>query len=239
MERETLHLLAGLAHDLRSPISAIAGHTSLLSMGVHGPIVPAQAESLRRIQMNQQHLLALINEFMDYAEAASGTFAVNVQSLALGPIVSQALDAVRDDAAARDVQVAFEEPQPAAMRDKVEIDVDLTRRMLDALLQDALVHSSLNTVLLIRVTEAEQVVSVHISSEGAPVTVNEVEFMFVPYARDSSGRPVYSRGSSLLLPFVCEAARAMEATVRAIPDGTRRIFQLDLRRSANLRPQAG
>lgn len=239
MDRDTLHLLAGLAHELRTPISAIAGHTSLLSMGVHGPLAPAQAESMRRIQNNQQQLLTLIDDFMRYAEAASGAVQVITERLALGPILSQAVVAFRDGAAAQGVRVAFDEQQAAGARDVAELDADVVRSVLDALLQDALAHSSRDAEIHVRMTHTDRLLCVSVSSDGETIVAESVGSVFVPYARNEAGRPLYSAGRSLTLPAAHSLSRAMGAELRAVPHAALRIVQLEIPRTANLRSVAG
>ncbi len=239
MDRDTLHLLAGLAHELRTPISAIAGHTSLLSMGVHGPLAPAQAESMRRIQNNQQQLLTLINDFMRYAEAASGAVKVAAERLAMGPILSQAVVAFRDGAAARGVRVVFDEQEAAGERDVAELDAVVLRSVLDALLQDALVHSSRDSEIHVRMTHTDRLLCISVSSDGETIVAESAGSVFVPYARDGAGRPLYSAGGSLALPVARTLSRAMGAELRAVPHAAQRIVQLEVPRSANLRSVAG
>lgn len=69
MNHFTLEELAELAHELRTSLAAIGGFVQLLELGVHGPIVPAQASALERIHVNQQIAVTLIAQFMQQAEA--------------------------------------------------------------------------------------------------------------------------------------------------------------------------
>src|SRR6185312_14310890 len=59
--------LANMSHELRTPLNAIAGFAELIDLGLHGPVTEQQHNSLVRIRANQQHLLSLITEIMDYA----------------------------------------------------------------------------------------------------------------------------------------------------------------------------
>ena len=238
MNRETLQLLLGLAHELRTPISAIAGHASLLSMGVHGPLSAAQAESLGRIQHNQQELLALIGDVVQYAEAASGTIDINTESVSIWPTVTQAVDAMRASAALRGVRVEIEAASTDTTAD-ARIDPAATRGVLDTLLEDALTHSARDTVINVGASQTDDRLQVSVRSDGAPVTPEREASMFEPYARDHLGRPVHSGGRSLSLPLARAMARAMGGELRVIPDSARRALQFEVRLAANLRSGVG
>ena len=47
-----------MSHELRTPLNAIAGFAEILGTGVHGPLNEKQADALKRIQKNEQDLLA-------------------------------------------------------------------------------------------------------------------------------------------------------------------------------------
>jgi signal transduction histidine kinase len=64
--------LAAMSHELRTPLNAIAGYVDLLDLGIHGPLLPGQRESLDRVRRNQQHLLQLISELLTYARIEAG-----------------------------------------------------------------------------------------------------------------------------------------------------------------------
>ncbi len=238
MDRETLNLLIGLAHELRTPISAIAGHTSLLSMGVHGPVSEAQSEALRRIQHNQQHLLTLISDVEQYAEAASGAVEINAELVSIWPTVTQAAEALRAEADAQGVRLEIEAASLAATA-VVSVDPGAMRTVLDLMLEDALAHSSRDTEINVAATHSELLLQVTVRCDGAPVTPANEASMFVPYARDALGRPVYSAGRSLSLPLARALARAMGAELRVLPERTGRTLQLEVPCAANLRSGVG
>ena len=73
--------LANVSHDVRTPLNAILGYTSLLLRGVSGKLHPAQRESLVRVDANAQHLLSLINEILDITRIEAGKMPVRLSSI--------------------------------------------------------------------------------------------------------------------------------------------------------------
>ena len=59
--------LATMSHELRTPLNAIIGYQSLLKEGIDGPLNESQLAQLRRIRASADHLLALIDECVDFS----------------------------------------------------------------------------------------------------------------------------------------------------------------------------
>ncbi|MEO8623707.1 MAG: PAS domain S-box protein, partial [bacterium] len=70
--RSKSQFLAVMSHELRTPLNAIAGYVDLLTLGLHGSITEAQRADLDRIKRNQEMLLRLIDDVLDFAKLESG-----------------------------------------------------------------------------------------------------------------------------------------------------------------------
>jgi signal transduction histidine kinase len=86
--------LANVSHDVRTPLNAILGYTSLLLRGVSGPIDPTQRESLARVDANARHLLTLINEILDISRIEAGKMPVRLSSIKLRELMREIMSEV-------------------------------------------------------------------------------------------------------------------------------------------------
>ena len=73
--------LATMSHELRTPLNAIAGYAELLLMGVRGPITDDQRRDLLRIRQNQQHLLEIITDILNFSRIEAGRTRYQLQPL--------------------------------------------------------------------------------------------------------------------------------------------------------------
>ena len=64
--------LGSMSHELRTPLNAIGGFVDLLEMGISGPVTDKQHQALARIKANQQHLLVLITEILNFVRVETG-----------------------------------------------------------------------------------------------------------------------------------------------------------------------
>ncbi len=95
--------LATLSHELRNPLSAIAGWTHMLRAGSGAP---AQlARGLEVIDRNVQAQLKLIEDLLDASRIASGKLGIQPRPLRLRPLVEAALETVRAAAEAKRITI--------------------------------------------------------------------------------------------------------------------------------------
>jgi PAS domain S-box-containing protein len=88
--RAKSEFLAVMSHELRTPLNAIGGYAELLEMGIRGPVTAQQREDLERIQKSQRHLLALINEVLNYARLESGAVTYDIRVVPIGEAIAAA-----------------------------------------------------------------------------------------------------------------------------------------------------
>jgi signal transduction histidine kinase len=97
--------LANVSHDVRTPLNAILGYTSLLLRGVSGDLDPPQRESLVRVDANARHLLSLINEILDITRIEAGKMPVRLSSIKLRELIAEIMAEVEPLIAGSNLEV--------------------------------------------------------------------------------------------------------------------------------------
>lgn len=64
--------LGAMSHELRTPLNAIGGYVELLDMGLRGPVTEEQHADFARVRTNQEYLLVLITEILNFVQVGSG-----------------------------------------------------------------------------------------------------------------------------------------------------------------------
>jgi signal transduction histidine kinase len=94
--------LATLSHELRTPLNAIQGWTTVL---MQKPRPEQERQALQTIDRNVRAQVRIISDLLDMSRIVSGKLHMEVQPLHLHELIGEALDAVRQSAAAKDIRI--------------------------------------------------------------------------------------------------------------------------------------
>nr|WP_325211215.1 ATP-binding protein [uncultured Oscillibacter sp.] len=83
--------LSNMSHDIRTPMNAVLGFTTLLAKDAENPA--KVREYTKKITASGQHLLSLINDILDVSKIESGKVVLNLEKFALNDMVSS-VDAI-------------------------------------------------------------------------------------------------------------------------------------------------
>lgn len=83
--------LSNMSHDIRTPMNAILGFTTLLAKDADNPV--KVREYTRKIMASGQHLLSLINDVLDVSKIESGKVVLTIGEFTLNNLVSS-VDAI-------------------------------------------------------------------------------------------------------------------------------------------------
>ena len=83
--------LSNMSHDIRTPMNAVLGFTTLLSRDAEDPV--KVREYTKKIMASGQHLLSLINDILDVSKIESGKVVLSYEAFDLSDVVSS-VDAI-------------------------------------------------------------------------------------------------------------------------------------------------
>jgi signal transduction histidine kinase len=87
--------LATMSHELRTPLNAILGFSQVIGNQMFGPLGnPRYADYVRIIHDSGQHLLAVINEILDFSKLDAGHLVLHEEVVDLSEVVDQSLKLV-------------------------------------------------------------------------------------------------------------------------------------------------
>lgn len=77
--------LSQMSHDIRTPMNAIIGMTSIAEM--HMDDTPKVRDCLKKISLSGQHLLGLINDVLDMSKIERGNIALRLENMSLPSVL--------------------------------------------------------------------------------------------------------------------------------------------------------
>ena len=127
--------LANVSHDVRTPLNAILGYTSLLLRGVAGSLAAPQRDSLVRVDANARHLLTLITDILDISRIEAGKMPVRLSPIRLKELVDEIMSEVEPLIATSNLTVTATVPDglPVIRSDRQKVKQILLNLLTNAL----------------------------------------------------------------------------------------------------------
>lgn len=195
-DRDSLktQFLSNIAHDLRTPLTAIITHAEILRDGLLGGINDRQSESVRTIITGGRQLLDMIAEILLYAKGSSEPLTVNAGTFSFREVVDQ-ISALNESLVAKK-QLDLECCVPGDLP-LVDGDRDKIMHVLMNLLGNALEFTPPGgrvwvSAMLDRGSSPSPVILVEVGDTGRGIAADHHELIFREFAQvDSSASRVH------------------------------------------------
>ena len=198
--------LATMSHELRTPLNAIGGYVELLEMGLRGPITEEQRTDLNRIRLSQNHLLALINDVLNFAKVDAGRLEYRIQKAALDEILKDCESMVLPQIDDQRISYSYGECREPVF---VEADPEKTQQILLNLLSNAIKFTPEGGTLNASCDQTETMGRVHIRDSGIGIEQDKVDAIFEPFVQVNRSFNQPGHGAGLGLAISRSLARAM------------------------------
>lgn len=174
--------MAGVSHELKTPLHAILGFAQVLLRQTHGPLQPRQSEYLQLIQKNGDHLLTLINDILDLSRIESGTVEITLQDVNITAVLDESARSLRPLADKKSLAI---ELRTGAEIPAVRADRGKLKQVVFNLLSNAIKFSPPGgqIQLLAELDEYGDEIRISVSDRGPGVPPEERERIFEPFVR--------------------------------------------------------
>ncbi|MBI3621063.1 MAG: HAMP domain-containing protein [Nitrospirae bacterium] len=162
---------AGIAHEIRNPLGAIAGFTELLDRRVTDP---AARELTREILLEVQNLNRIVTQFLTFVREPQ----LRLEPADLPAVVKAAIDAVMADKGRAGIRL---ETQMADGLPAVPVDADLLKQAVMNLIQNGIDAMPSGGTLGIRLEAREPWLLIAVSDSGEGISPADRRRIFDPF----------------------------------------------------------
>ena len=200
IDRMKTELVSMVAHELRSPLTSIAGFSELL---LDRGITKEQSHEYAGIILKESNRLGdLINKFLDISRIESGRSQMNKVPLHMGYIVQNILELNLYQAEKKSIRIELDIPEELPL---VSVDKEMMEEVILNLYSNAAKYSPKNTTITIAVYVQEDELIVKIRDEGYGISEQSLPNIFNKFYRVSDNENVRDiSGSGLGLSLVKE-----------------------------------
>jgi signal transduction histidine kinase len=104
LDKQKSEFVSIASHQLRSPLAAIKGYTSMLLEGSFGDIPPKAKESIDRVSESSNHLVALVEDLLNVSRVESGKMIYEFAFVDLEKIINDVVEAVMPNVVRKNLQ---------------------------------------------------------------------------------------------------------------------------------------
>lgn len=205
LEKVRDDLMKMIVHDLKTPLTTVLGTLEMLGTGDFGAVTETQRRAIRDCEGKADELLALINDLLEIARLEEANLPLEVSAVSPRTLVDEMMHewAMRfqQEGARVTAEVAPDAP-------RIEADLQLLKRVLANLLQNALTHSGHAVELRIVVRREADGALFTVADNGPGIPPEYHELIFRKFERAKNPNVPRVRSSGLGLAFCRLVAEA-------------------------------
>lgn len=204
--RAKTDFLRMMSHELRTPLTAIQGYLELLEMGIYGGMTEEQISILRRIESNERHLLAIINDLLDFARVDARRVELRITPLPVRDIRLAVDPVCRPQIDSKQLSYGWHTVGDNLI---VRADREKVRQIVVNLVSNACKFTPRGGAIDVECVCLDRSVELRVSDTGPGIPAQKLDAIFEPFVQLDNGLTRATAGTGLGLAISRELARAM------------------------------
>lgn len=196
LDQRKSEFVSVVSHQLRAPITAIKGYSSMLLEESYGKLPAPVKEPIHRIFLSSKRVAEMVTDFLDLTKIEQGTLLYNFTSVDIAAVVADLITEYAHIAKKRGLTLdaVYPEREPCiATADESKI-----RQIISNLLDNALKYTEKGGVrVTLEKDGASGVVRVTVKDTGMGLSQDDVQNLFQKFMRGSRGQKQFTEGSGL------------------------------------------
>lgn len=202
-------MTADIAHELRTPLSVILGHTEAISDGVLSP----SQESLEIIHDETMRLSSMVEDLRTLSLAEAGELAFESRPYSIKRLLNDVAVAFAPLAKAKSVEIEVSTEESLG---EVNLDPDRMTQVLRNLVENSLRYSPEGERISVSAKRVGQgVIEIHVQDKGPGVAKEKLDFIFDRFYKADQARQRDDGNSGLGLAIAKSIVEGHGGTIRA------------------------
>ncbi|HLE24151.1 MAG TPA: GAF domain-containing protein [Thermodesulfobacteriota bacterium] len=197
------------SHELRTPMSAIAGYVSMLFEGDFGELPSEAKDALTDVNTATQRLISLVNDILDVSRIEQGRLELKILEFDLGEICQEVLDNLTPISQEKGIKLAYQK-SAEVVRPLVSADMNKVMQVLNNLVGNALKFTQKGEVIITHRFDGNLIIT-DVIDTGVGISSQDQQFLFQKFQQlDKTLSGNRLGGTGLGLYFSRELVRAMD-----------------------------
>ncbi len=206
------------SHQLRSPLTAIRGYSSMLLEGSFGTVPDHLKEPLHRISESSAFMALSVEDYLSVSRIESGNMRYDLVDFNLLREVEKIVDDLRRTAVKQGLLLTFK--NDLQKQGIVHADLGKTQQIIHNLLTNALKYTKRGTVSIhVHQNTEGNKVYLDVTDTGIGMSADTVDALFGKFIRAKNAHTVNVNGTGLGLYIAREMARHMKGDITGTSPG--------------------
>ena len=211
------NFLSNMSHDIRTPMNAIVGLSSLLSMHAHdkGKVL----EYTRKIKNASNHLLNLINDVLDMSKIESGNVSLNETKFSIEEMIGEISSVIRPQTRAK--QQVLKVKRENLKHDIVYADKLRISQIMLNLLSNAVKYTDEHGKIIFTISESEEISNMGnyvkycftVKDNGIGMNKDYLKYVFDPFSRENESITNQIQGTGLGMAIAKNIVDLMDGSI--------------------------
>jgi len=216
LDKVKTEFMSIISHQLRTPLSIIKGHLSMINEGVYDDDGKRKSEILDNVYEANERLIALVNDVLNISRIQSGRVEINKEKVNLVELTRRTTERMMLSADEKGVKLIFhknEEDLP-----EIKIDVAKIENVIINLVDNAIKYTNEGEVVVFVKEEGKHLL-IEIKDTGEGMMKGELEKLFDTFSRGDAGKKHWIQGAGLGLYIARQFVEMHDGKVWAESEG--------------------
>lgn len=215
LDRLKTEFLSLASHQLRSPLTAVKGYTSMLLEGSYGKVSDEQKETINRVFESSQHLSKVVEDLLNVSKIEQGGMVFEFAQVDIEKLVKDIADDLSISAEKKGLKLSFETDKKENYIAKA--DLEKFRQVVLNLVDNSIKYTKEGFVKVSLEKPADKIL-IKISDSGMGVSSETKAKLFEKFSRGEAGK-TNTGGSGLGLYLAKEIITAHGGTISVDSEG--------------------
>lgn len=183
-ERSRNLMLSDIAHDLRTPITTIAGYSKALNDGLITSD-EKRKEYLDAIENKAERMSDLITLLFEYVRLDSDNFSLKKMKVDIAELLRENAALLYADVEEKGMEFEIDIPEESY---EIELDKLQFSRVITNLINNALKHNEAGTVITLKMEKTANEMQISVSDNGNMISPMIVDHIFEPFVVADASR---------------------------------------------------
>ena len=182
------------SHQLRTPLAAIRGYTSMLEDGDYGDLPTPAKTAIRYIHESSVGMIKLINSLLSISRLEKGQIELNLENISIEEIIK---DCIKDfEFLAKEKGLTIIYNKPKINLPTIKGDAEKLKQSFSNIINNAVLYT-LEGKIEVSLNKENNDIIIQIKDTGVGIDSEEQEKMFKSFSRGKGGTELYTQGTGL------------------------------------------